>query len=213
MRKIIVTKNKLGFSLLELMVVVAIIGVLATFAVPRFNIFRARARQSEAKSNLGVIFTLQEAFKIDKEKYYDGVGGGSGWGGANMKGYDNRVGYNGGGTHRCGSAEANNKLGFRLANCEATRYGYYVTGADEDNFMVYAAAESDAEARIFPGCNGETQENNKPSTSPSGKRKCDTSGTNPDETVNTNTGDAFCLDQVRTVDNFVDIVGSETCTD
>ena len=76
------TKNAAGFSLLELMVVVAILGVLATFAVPRFNIFRARARQAEAKSNLGVIFTLQEAFKIDKERYYNGDSGH--WGGADM---------------------------------------------------------------------------------------------------------------------------------
>ena len=67
-------KTYAGFSLLELMVVVAIIGVLATLAVPRFNVFRARARQGEAKSNLGVIFTLQEAFKIQHERYYDGVG-------------------------------------------------------------------------------------------------------------------------------------------
>ena len=79
MQEKIKLKTCYGFSLLELMVVVAILGVLATVAVPRFNIFRARARQGEAKSNLGVIFTLQEAFKIDKESYYDGVEGIAGW--------------------------------------------------------------------------------------------------------------------------------------
>ena len=61
-----------GFSLLELMVVVAILGVLAMVAVPRYNIFRARSRQAEAKTNLGVIFTLQESFRIEKEVFFDG---------------------------------------------------------------------------------------------------------------------------------------------
>ena len=61
-RKNWMKKPLVGFSLLELMVVVAILGVLATVAVPRFNIFRSRARQAEAKTNLGMIFTLQERF-------------------------------------------------------------------------------------------------------------------------------------------------------
>ncbi len=41
-----------GFSLIELMVVVAIIGVLMAIAVPNFLNFQAKAKQSEAKGNL-----------------------------------------------------------------------------------------------------------------------------------------------------------------
>ena len=204
MRKV-TTKNKFGFSLLELMVVVAIIGVLATFAVPRFNIFRARARQGEAKSNLGVIFTLQEAFKIDKEQYYNGDN--AHWGGNSMQNYAGRDGYQGAGASDCES----NKLGFRLANCDAARYGYYIVGANEDNFMVYAFAPSDAQKRIFPGCPGTSRENDKPSTSKSGKTKCDTGLSGVDVAAGGAGGDAFCLDHLRTVDNFTDIVGSQTC--
>lgn len=216
-------KRTAGFSLLELMVVVAIIGVLATVAVPRFNIFRARARQGEAKSNLGVIFTLQEAFKIDKEQYYDGDDGT--WGGEAMQGYANASGYRGGaraavttGPRRnrrpasAGGSECpSNKLGFRLANCNAARYGYYIVGANEDEFMAYAFSPSDIDKRIFPGCAGDDRENTMPNTTKSGKPPC----TNQWDGVAAegNGGDAFCLDQQRTVDNFIDIVGSETCND
>jgi type IV pilus assembly protein PilA len=46
-----------GFTLIELMIVVAIIGILAAIAIPNFLRFQARARQSEAKTNLKAIFT------------------------------------------------------------------------------------------------------------------------------------------------------------
>jgi len=46
-----------GFTLIELMIVVAIIGILAAIAIPNFMKFQARAKQSEAKSNLKAFFT------------------------------------------------------------------------------------------------------------------------------------------------------------
>ena len=56
------TEKQSGFSLIELMVVVAIIGVLATLAVPRYQAFTARAAASEADLNLNYAHTLQEAW-------------------------------------------------------------------------------------------------------------------------------------------------------
>lgn len=58
-----------GFSLVELMIVVGIIGVLATIAVPKFQSFQAKARAAEAKNMLNQIYTLQEAYHIDENKY------------------------------------------------------------------------------------------------------------------------------------------------
>lgn len=56
-------KRKLarGFTLIELMIVVAIIGILAAIAIPNFMKFQARARQSEAKANLKAIFTAAKS--------------------------------------------------------------------------------------------------------------------------------------------------------
>ncbi len=50
-------RQQAGFTLIELMIVVAIIGILAAIAIPNFIRFQARARQSEANVNLKSLFT------------------------------------------------------------------------------------------------------------------------------------------------------------
>jgi len=57
-----VLKSNQGFSLVELMIVVAIIGLLAAVGVPQYQKFQARARQSEAKTALGALYSAQAAF-------------------------------------------------------------------------------------------------------------------------------------------------------
>ena len=61
-------KRKLarGFTLIELMIVVAIIGILAAIAIPNFTRFQARAKQSEAKANLKGIFTTAKSWFAEK---------------------------------------------------------------------------------------------------------------------------------------------------
>ena len=62
-------REKKGFTLIELMIVVAIIGILAAIAIPNFLKFQAKAKQSEAKSNLGAVFTAETAYFGENNAY------------------------------------------------------------------------------------------------------------------------------------------------
>lgn len=67
-------KKEKGFTLIELMIVVAIIGILAAIAIPNFLRYQAKAKQSEAKGQLGSIFTSQITYKSEKDSYATGIG-------------------------------------------------------------------------------------------------------------------------------------------
>ncbi|BCS94650.1 hypothetical protein DSLASN_02820 [Desulfoluna limicola] len=58
-----------GFTLIELMIVVAIIGLLAAIAIPNFLNYQCKARQSEAKFSLGIILTSQESYLAEYDTY------------------------------------------------------------------------------------------------------------------------------------------------
>jgi type IV pilus assembly protein PilA len=49
----------MGFTLIEIMVVIAIIGIVVAIAMPKFMYYQAKAKQSEAKANLGGIYTAE----------------------------------------------------------------------------------------------------------------------------------------------------------
>lgn len=63
--------NKKGFTLIELMIVVAIIGILAAIAIPNFLNYQCKAKQSEAKQSLGTIAKNQEAYVSEFNTYAD----------------------------------------------------------------------------------------------------------------------------------------------
>ncbi len=51
-----------GFTLVELLIVVAIIGVLSTVGIPSFRRMVQKSKKSEAKVNLGGLYTAEQAF-------------------------------------------------------------------------------------------------------------------------------------------------------
>lgn len=62
-------KNPNGFTLVELMVVVAIIGILSAIAVPNFKKYQAKSKQSEAKIQLAAIYNAQVGTLADYDTY------------------------------------------------------------------------------------------------------------------------------------------------
>jgi len=61
--------NRRGFTLIELMIVVVIIGILAALAIPKFIKVTGKAKVSEAKTILKEIFTLEKAYFNEHDAY------------------------------------------------------------------------------------------------------------------------------------------------
>ena len=62
-------KNNKGFTLIELMIVVVIIGILAALAIPRFMRSTTKSKQSEAKQLLKQVYTMQHAYRQEFNSY------------------------------------------------------------------------------------------------------------------------------------------------
>jgi len=63
-------RSQKGFTLIELMIVVVIIGILAALAIPRFMRATTKSKQSEAKQVLKQIYAMERAYRQEYNAYW-----------------------------------------------------------------------------------------------------------------------------------------------
>lgn len=62
-------RNQKGFTLIELMIVIAIIGILAAIAIPQFSSYRAKSFNTASVSDVRNLRTDLEAYYAEWEQY------------------------------------------------------------------------------------------------------------------------------------------------
>ena len=62
-------RTEQGFTLIELMLVVAIVGILSAMAIPAYTKALAKTRQSEAKDNLSALADAEKAYHLEYNSY------------------------------------------------------------------------------------------------------------------------------------------------
>jgi len=62
-------RDKKGFTLIELIIVVIIVGVLASIALPQYSAFKEKAMVAEAANTMGVIRKVEEIYRAETGQY------------------------------------------------------------------------------------------------------------------------------------------------
>lgn len=138
------SKKSRGFTLVELLIVVAIIGVLSTLGVPTFRRMIQKSKKSEAKVNLGALYTAEAAFRAEYSVY-----------GNNL----NRMGFEIDGT----PANMTYNIGFFVSGCTgqttanplvSNAQGTQLNASYPAYYTGFAAANTRAGYPINSGCAG-----------------------------------------------------------
>ena len=135
-----------AFTLVELLVTVAIVGVLATIAIGQYDQLKVIAHRAEAKNALGYIGKLQEAYRIEHNGYYAPTTD-------TMDGTNKYGGTKGGPapTNECNG----NRLGFKLKGCSANevRFQYYLQNTSANGWVAVAhVPAANVAARLGLAC-------------------------------------------------------------
>src|SRR5690554_908118 len=83
MQKIQMNKGQQGFTLIELMIVVAIIGILAAVAIPQYQNYIAKSQVSRVMGEVGALRTVAETCLMEGK---DAAACDFGWSGSNLLG-------------------------------------------------------------------------------------------------------------------------------
>lgn len=110
-------RGQCGFSLMELLIVLVILGILAGLAIPRYMSSTVKAKQTEAKELLHQVYLLERTYFQSNDRYWvpgSGV----------VANKDNPFAFD--------------TLGVEIM--KSARYDYSITG-DEDHFIAIAVAK------------------------------------------------------------------------
>ena len=74
------TRTETGFTLVEILVVIAVIAILAAIAIPQLSAYRRRGFDTDIKSNIKNATISQEAYYTDKHSYSSELADLQSWG-------------------------------------------------------------------------------------------------------------------------------------
>ena len=135
-------REEQGLTLVELMIVVAIIGVITAVAIPSFMNYQARSRRSEAFVNLSAVARVQKTYQATHGEYYD----------SGVLPWPNYVAYGGLGTHKmdwdAASEAAFGPLGWAPEG--QVYYSYQCNVCCADGLCFTASAYGDVDNDGFP---------------------------------------------------------------
>lgn len=135
-----------GFTMIELMIVVAIVGFLSMISIPSFLRFLSKAKRAEAYMNLGSLYVAQKTHWAEHGTYSTMLSGidGVGW---------KPEGYAGGGakekfSYTYGFNQGQEGQNFFTGKLGASSASLGTTKADKENFIIAAAGDIDGDGVV-----------------------------------------------------------------